>query len=247
MILTAGFFITALIYASVGFAGGSTYLALLVVFGAPLAVIAPLALICNSIVSGVGSVRFMRAGLLNLRLLIPHAAFAMPCAYLGGRMEIEKETLQLLIAFSLLLASLHLIFMRASKMEEMNYKIPPLWLAGAAGSSLGLLSGLIGIGGGIFLAPFLYAIKAANPREIAATCCQFIFLNSLAGLLGQTHKLTSLNFLYHYWMLPLAVLIGGAIGGTFSLRLLSLRHITLTTGALLFVIAVRKLFDLSAV
>ena len=238
------FAFTAFVYSSVGFAGGSTYLALLTLWGLPLTVIPALALTCNIVVSSGNSIKYLRSGLLRLRLLVPHCALAIPCAYLGGRMDIDKSTFQILIAASLLIAALNLIFTYKKHDEKTEYKIPPLWLMLLAGAALGFLSGVVGIGGGIFLAPLLYTLRAANPKEIASTASMFIFLNSIAGLLGQLHKFDHITELYVFWMLPVAVLVGGQLGNFFTLKILSLKQIALFTGILLFCIATRLWLDI---
>jgi uncharacterized membrane protein YfcA len=238
-LLALAFGLTAFTYSLAGFAGGSTYLALLVLFAVPKTVAPALVLMCNILVSALGSARFVNAGLLRPRLLVPHMALAIPAAYIGGRMEISTLQFQLLTAFALLWASVYLITQHRKHDEALVTKPPPLAIAIPAGGVLGLLSGLIGIGGGIFLAPLLYALKAGTPKEIASTCSLFILVNSLAGLVGQLQKSGFSGELVAYWPLPLAVLAGGWTGSHLTLKVLSLRHIALATGVILFCIAAR--------
>jgi uncharacterized membrane protein YfcA len=243
LIVTA-FGLTAFVYSLVGFAGGSTYLALLVLWGVPHLVIPPLALICNIIVASGNSLRYLRAGLLRTRLLLPHMALAIPCAYLGGRVDISKTEFQWLTAICLLWAALYLLWRHKQYDESAATQPPPLRIAMPAGAVLGFLSGLIGIGGGIFLAPLLYMLKAGTPKEIASTCSMFILVNSLAGLAGQFHKLGDPHALTAYWMLPVAVFIGGQIGSHLTIKLLALRQIALITALVLLAVALRLWWDL---
>ena len=232
--LALTFGITALLYAMVGFAGGSTYLALLALWGVPSAIVPPLALICNAVVATGSGLRCLRARLLPWRLLLPHMALAVPCAYLGGRLDIDKTALNALTALCLTASALLLLKHQAAPVEHPTP--PPISFALAAGAVLGLLSGIVGIGGGIFLAPLLYALKAGHPRDIAATCTWFILANSLAGLAGQWHRLNMAELL-PYWPLPLAVCIGGQIGSRLLLGHLQADAIKRLTGLLLLSVA----------
>ena len=244
ILLSFLFALTAFIYSTVGFAGGSTYLALLTLWGITPMLIPALALSCNIIVSTANSIQYLKAKLLCLRLLIPHSILAIPCAYIGGGLHIDKSLLQIFIAASLLIAALSLLITYKKHNETREYKIPPLWLMLLAGAVLGFLSGVVGIGGGIFLAPLLYVLSAANPKEIASTSSMFIFLNSIAGLAGQLHKFDNFSELLDYWPLPLAVFIGGRIGNTLTLKILSLKQIAFFTAVLLMIISLRLWFDI---
>ncbi len=244
-LLAAAFGLTAVVYSLAGFAGGSTYLALLALAGLPHAVVPTLALICNIIVASGNSWRYFSARLLRLRLLVPHMALAIPFAYIGGSMAIGKSTFEWLTAFSLSWAALYLLLHHKKHDAETLYNPPPLYIALPAGGVLGFLSGLVGIGGGIFLAPLLYVLKAGSPKEIASTCSFFILVNSLAGLAGQAHKMGSLSDISPYWLLPIAVLIGGQLGSHLTLKTLSLKHITLITGVILLLIAIRMWWEIA--
>ncbi len=241
MMLPLAFGITALLYAMAGFAGGSTYLALLALWKLPILLVPPLALICNAIVAGGSGLRYWHARLLPWRLLLPHMALAVPCAYFGGRLSIDKTALNALTAFCLTASALLLLSRTAKPVQ--HPVPPPIMLALAAGAILGFFSGVVGIGGGIFLVPFLYALKAGQPRDIAATCTWFILANSLAGLAGQWHRLDMAQML-PYWPLPLAVFIGGQAGNLLLLKHLPEMAVRRLTGLLLFGVAARLWWDL---
>ncbi len=226
------FFITAVLYASVGFGGGSTYNALLVLHGADYRILPSIALLCNMIVVTGGVWRFAKAGHLRLARLAPFAALSIPAAFIGGRLPVSETVFVGLLGLSLLAAGLRLAFDRnatAVKEETGNAK---LWTGAAVGGGIGFLSGIVGIGGGIFLAPVLYMIRWGGPREIAAACSFFILVNSVSGLAGQLTKLGDLGLLSgfaEYWPLFPAVLIGGQIGsrlGSAGFKETTIRRLT---------------------
>ncbi len=223
-LLAALFFITALLYAAVGFGGGSTYNALLVLHGADYRILPSIALICNIIVVSGGVWRFWRAGHLPVNRLLPWMAASAPAAWVGGRLPISETVFVGVLGFSLLVAGLRLAFETRAKIEESRARKAPMVVNFAVGGGIGFVSGLAGIGGGIFLAPVLYFLRWGNPREIAGACSLFILINSLFGLGGQVMKLSDLSLvsgLSAYWALLPAVLIGGQIGsrlGSVGLR-----------------------------
>jgi uncharacterized protein len=217
------FFIAALIYASVGFGGGSAYLALLTLWGIPLQTVAVLALVCNVIVVAGGSWHFIRAGHFSAGLTVPFLVASLPAAYLGGRVRLDAEVLQLIMGAALMAAAVAMLVHRRRKVETVS-TIPStrLWGGGALlGGSIGGLSGLIGIGGGVFLAPVLHLLEWGTAKQIAATASLFILLNSLAGLAGKLTWLEEPSTLLPYAALLVAVLTGGQIGSRLGARSLS--------------------------
>ncbi len=240
MLLGLLFFIVALFYASVGFGGGSSYLALLVLWELPYAAIPVIALICNIVVVSGNSVHYARAGYINSRLLFPLVLPSVLTAYVGGRLPIEKETFVLILFFSLLAAGLRLLIQHRSYGDDPGaYRAVSLWLATGIGAALGLLAGVTGIGGGIFLAPALYMLRAAPPKQIAAAASLFILLNSIAGLFGQFHKDVSAQTVLAYWHLPLLVLLGGQIGNLMVIKFAPARIVALLTALLVLFVALR--------
>ena len=240
MLLAALFGVIALLYASVGFGGGSSYLALLVLWGLPFAIIPMLALACNIIVVSGNSLHYVRAGHFNKRLLIPYLIGSIPLSYLGGTLSIDQSLFEWLIFMSLLIAGLLLIWQH-KKFDDphTNYQPPSLPFAIAVGAVLGLLSGIIGIGGGIFLAPVLHLQRSGSPHQIATTASLFILINSTAGLLGHLQKIGFSEVLLAYWPLLLAVFVGGQIGNLLSLKLFPLRILVLITGLLVLLVSLR--------
>ena len=240
MLLAALFGVIALLYASVGFGGGSSYLALLVLWGMPYAIIPMLALACNIIVVSGNSLHYVRAGHFNKRLLIPYLIGSIPLSYLGGTLAIDQMLFEWLIFLSLLIAGLLLIWQHKEFDEpQANYRLPSWPLAIVVGAVLGFLSGIIGIGGGVFLAPILHLLRAGSARQIATTASLFILINSMAGLLGHLQKIGFSEMLLAYWPLLFAVFVGGQCGNLLSLKYFPLRIMVLITGLLVLFVSLR--------
>lgn len=244
IVLVLLFFATALLYASVGFGGGSTYNALLVLAGVDYRVLPLIALTCNIIVVAGGVWRFGRAGALPLRALAPFLIASAPAAWIGGRLPISETVFVGLLGFSLLATGLHLAVEGGATQARRARPVSP-FLAVIIGAAIGVLSGLVGIGGGIFLAPALYLLHWGSPRTIAAAASLFIFVNSIAGLIGQTMKLGgagAAGALTEYGALMVAVLIGGQIGSRLAATRLPQSLIKRVTAALILLVAIRLLW-----
>ena len=239
--LAAAFLVTALLYASVGYGGGSTYNALLALAGVDYRLLPAIALVCNIVVVTGGSVRFARAGITPWRGAALLTAIAAPAAFLGGLTPIGKSAFLLLLGLSLVLTALTMLIPLGDK-DGKPTRVAR-WMPLAAGP-IGYLAGLVGIGGGIFLAPLLHLTRWNSARAIAATASLFILVNSLFGLFGQLLKggadrmAAAVTF-----GLPLliAVAIGGQIGNLLAARLLPARWIRWLTAALTFWVGVRLL------
>ena len=175
-LLALAFFATALIYASVGFGGGSTYGALLALNGIDYQILPSLALICNIIVVTGGVWRFHRAGHLALKRTLPFIMTSIPFAFIGGRLPISEGLFVGLLGLSLLGAAVQMFFGTSIKQSESNKK-NSAGINATVGAGLGFLSGMVGIGGGIFLAPILHFMRWGNAHTIAATCSFFILVN----------------------------------------------------------------------
>ena len=240
IILSVLFFITAILYSSVGFGGGSTYLALLLIWDIPYYIFPVIALICNIIVVSSNSINYIRAGNHNFKLLVPFLIGSIPFAFFGGTLKIDKEIFEILLFFVLSAAGVLLLINNKSyENENLIIKKLNIIYSFAIGSVLGLISGIIGIGGGIFLSPILFLLKAEKPKIIATTASLFILINSISGVLGQFTKDNTFNELTSYWPLFLSVLVGGYIGNYLNLKIFSNRTLTIMTSLLVIFVSVR--------
>ena len=245
IILSILFFVTAILYASVGFGGGSTYLALLLLWGVPYFIFPVVALTCNIIVVSGNCFNYIRTGNLNLKLLIPYLIGSIPLAFIGGSLPVEKEFFEILLFVVLMIAGLLLLFKFNSYDDKLEiFRKIPTSLSILIGGILGFVSGVVGVGGGIFLSPILFLLKAGKPKHIVTTASLFILINSLSGIFGQLTKSTVLNEIQNYWFLFLAVLIGGQIGNFLNLKIFPTRILALVTAALVLFVAIRMAFKI---
>ncbi len=242
LLLAFAFFVTALLYASVGFGGGSTYNALLALVLTNFRLIPVISPICNVIVVTGGTLRYARAGLLPSRRVLPLVALSVPMAFLGGLTPIKEPLFMALLALGLGVAGLTLLLQPVARDAlEPSYRSRTNRAVDLITSALiGYLSGLVGLGGGIFLAPYLHLTRWAGPKEIAATSSAFILVNSLSGLAGQLIKLNAsggIPDVLAYWPLALAVFAGGQIGSVLGIRVLSPVLIRRATAVLILYVA----------
>ena len=246
IILSFLFLLTATLYSSVGFGGGSTYLALLLIWDVPYLIFPVIALFCNIIVVSGNCINYIKAGNINLKILSPFLISSVPLAFIGGSLSINKEIFEILLFVVLTLAgALLLVKFKSFDQKIEVYKKIPKMLSLLTGASIGFVSGVVGIGGGIFLSPILLLIRADKVKNIATAASLFILINSLSGLAGQSTKSSTINGLYDYWPLFLFVLIGGQIGNYLNLKIFPARMLALVTSALVIFVAIRiglKLF-----
>ena len=246
IILSILFFVTAILYSSVGFGGGSTYLGLLFIWGVPYFIFPLIALACNIVVVSGNCFNYIRAGNLNLKLLIPYLIGSIPLAFIGGSLLIEKKIFETSLFLVLTVAGILLLFnFRSYEDKEENYRKIPVIISVLIGGILGFISGVVGIGGGIFLSPILFLIRAGRPKHIVTSSSLFILINSLSGIIGQLTKNTVLSEIQNYWFLLLAVLIGGQLGNFLNLKIFPTRILALVTSCLVLFVAIRmacKLF-----
>ena len=240
IILSSLFLITAILYSSVGFGGGSTYLALLLIWDVPYYIFPVIALLCNIIVVTGNSINYIRAGYHNFKLLIPFLIGSVPFAFLGGSLIIDKKIFEILLFLVLSTAGILLLIKNKSYDDE-NLIIKKINLVNslAIGSFLGLISGIVGIGGGIFLSPILFLLRADKPKNIITTASLFILINSISGVLGQFTKETVFNEISSYWILFLAVFVGGLCGNYLNLKIFSSKVLALITSLLVIFVAMR--------
>ena len=240
IILSILFFITAILYSSVGFGGGSTYLALLLIWNIPYYIFPIIALLCNIIVVSGNSFNYVRAGNHNFKLLLPFITGSVPFAFFGGTLKIEKDIFEILLFFVLSIAGL-LLLINNKSYEVDNFitkKINPI-TSFFIGSLLGLISGIVGIGGGIFLSPILFLLKAEKPKIIVTTASLFILINSISGILGQLTKENILIELSNYFILFICVFFGGLLGNFLNLKIFTSRMLAIVTSLLVIFISIR--------
>ncbi len=245
-ILSFLFFLTAILYSSVGFGGGSTYLALLLIWDTPYLIFPVIALFCNVIVVSGNCFNYIKAGNINFKILVPYLASSVPFAFIGGALSISKNFFEILLFFVLTLAGALLLLKFRSFDEKVEvYKKIPKIISVSIGASIGFISGVVGIGGGIFLSPILLLFKAESAKNITTAASLFILVNSISGLVGHFTKSSLVTEVYNYWPLFILVLLGGQLGNFLNLKIFPARMLALITSVLVLFVALRmglKLF-----
>lgn len=241
-LLCIGFFIVATLYSSVGFGGGSSYLALLTLFLTGFFEIRSIALICNLAVVSGSTFLYFKHGHVKLRDFLPFVIASIPLAFLGASFRLSEHVFFIILGCSLILSAIFLSWQTFTTQFKSNeVKIYPKYLSYILGGGIGLLSGLVGIGGGIFLAPVLNHMKWNMAIKIAALSSFFILVNSLSGLggllIGGTLELPWVETI----ALVVTVFLGGQLGIRISLKRLSPKAIKRITALLVFVVGVRVL------
>jgi hypothetical protein len=246
IILSFLFLLTATLYSSVGFGGGSTYLALLLIWDVPYLIFPVIALFCNIIVVSGNCFNYIKAGNINLKILTPYLISSVPLAFIGGSLLVEKNFFEVLLFILLTSAGLMLLLKFKSFDEKIEvFKKIPNTIAILIGGAIGFISGVVGIGGGIFLSPILLLVRVDSAKNIATAASLFILINSISGLAGQFTKASTINGIYDYWPLFLLVLLGGQLGNFLNLKIFPTKILALITSALVIFVAIRigvKLF-----
>jgi uncharacterized membrane protein YfcA len=247
LLMLAGLFlIVALAYSMVGFGGGSTYNALMILSGMDYRVVPVIALTCNVLVVAGGVYHYTRAGSLSVSKLAPFVVFSIPMAWLGGRLPVSEQTFVGLLGISLLLAALQMLVNTPGSGARTKTGPPGYWLVAApVGGAIGLLAGITGIGGGIFLAPVIHLLRMVPPRAVAGVTSGFILLNSIAGIAGQLMKAGGASPTREWmqaWPLFLAVVIGGQVGSRIGAYHLSETWLKRLTAVLMLYVAVRLIW-----
>lgn len=210
------FLIIAFVYASVGFGGGSSYLAILAFYALPFQEMKLTALICNIIVVTGGTIIFIWNDQVNFRKVIPLVLASVPMAFVGAKMKLSQDTFFILLGCSLIVASV-LLWLKTKRINEEVASSRPDYLKEVLlGGAIGFLSGMVGIGGGIFLSPILNLMKWDNPKKIAATASLFILVNSISGIAGQSSVIPADINYTRIGLLCAAVFIGGQVGSRMS-------------------------------
>lgn len=242
LLLMGGFLVIATLYSAVGFGGGSSYLALLALVFVSFFSIRSTALICNLVVVSGSSYLYWKKGHLDFKKFLPFIIASIPLAFIGARFRLEESTFFIILGASLIISALALIFqtLKLKKSDEVNPNYP-IWVTYALGAVIGLLSGLVGIGGGIFLAPILNHMKWDKSIKIAALASFFILVNSVSGIGGLLTKGTFELPWIEGAGLILAVFIGGQIGIRLSLSKLTGNGIKVVTAILVLIVGLRVL------
>lgn len=228
----------AVLYSCVGHGGASGYIAVMTIFGLTPLVIKPTALILNILVSGIASIQFYRAGHFRSSLFWRFALSSIPCAYIGGYFLLPAFTYKFIIVFVLWFSALQLFVKPALGSSEI--RPPSVRISLLIGGALGLMSGLIGVGGGIFLSPLLILMGWAENKETAAVAAFFVLANSCSGLMGYvsgSHAIPA-----HSFDFVLAAAIGGLIGSHLGSRQLSVMHVQRILSVVLLVAGYKVLF-----
>ena len=235
------FFVIAVLYSSVGFGGGSSYLAILTLTGIAYTQIRSISLLCNIVVVGGNVIYFYKQKLYNWNKVFPIVLFSIPMAFLGGTIQITESFFFILLGCTLLFTAVTMWFSKKSISKNNTTHTMSFSKNASYGGLIGFISGMVGIGGGIFLAPLLHMIRWDSPKKIAATASVFILLNSISGFLGQSFNP---SFAMHWNLtivLLLAVLLGGFIGVRIGNRYFSAIQLKRGTAILIAIISLRIL------
>lgn len=232
-LLAALFFAVAFLYSSVGLGGGSSYTALMAIFSVNYLAIPPISLTLNLIVSSLGSFNFIRKRHASFRLILPFFITSIPMAYLGGSLRLPKENFLWVLLVSLIFVALRIYAWKETTLKLNLGKTQKIVLSLIIGSVLGLIAGIVGIGGGIYLVPIIIILGLGTQKQAATCGAIFISLNSLAGLIAQIQK----NSVDYPNIIPLivAVVIGGSLGSYLGASKLSPKTMEKILGVVILV------------
>lgn len=231
------FFLIALIYSAAGFGGGSSYLAVLTLFPLEFTEVRMVALLCNIVVVSGSVYVFYQNDFLKIRKILPLVLLSVPFAYFGGSLKINQSIFFIILGLTLFIAAILMLI----KKQDKTVKFPP-YINGIIGGGIGFLSGLVGIGGGIFLSPLLYLSRWNIPKVIAATTASFILVNSVAGLIGQVHTNGFSVDFQVVVLLLITVLIGGQIGSRLTASWINPQIVRRITAFLILFVSLRILW-----
>jgi len=237
------FFLIAIVYASVGFGGGSSYLALLALYGIDYKVLRLIALLCNIVVVSGGAYIFWKKGYVLWKKLIPLIVLSIPLAFLGGRVQLSESIFFIILGLVLSIAGLMMLFFKQDTGDVLAEPIDNnVIINGSLGGAIGFVSGLVGIGGGIFLSPLLHLMRWDSAKFISAACSIFILVNSVAGVAGQLSlNRNGADLTYICYMLG-AVFLGGQLGSRLGAGKLSDKQIRRWTAILVISVGIRLLY-----
>lgn len=238
LLILSAVFAVAFLYSSVGHAGASGYIAVLALAGFAPGVIKPTALVLNILVASIGAFQFWRAGYFRWRLFWPFAVTAAPMAFLGGYLNLPAQAFKILVGIVLLLSAARFLLRQG---DPEVVKPPGLPVALGTGAGLGLLSGLTGTGGGIFLTPLLLLCRWARTKNVAATSALFILVNSSTGLLGFLSSGKAIPTFT--WAFAVFAIVGGALGSWLGSRRFPVSTIQLLLAAVLVLAGAKLIFN----
>lgn len=230
----------AILYTSVGHAGSSVYIAIMSLFGVPAQVIKPTALVLNIIVSSYTSIRYISAKLFDLKLYIPLAVGAIPMAFLGGSIDLPSNVYKPIVGVILFFAGIMFLF-QLNPRENREPKHPHVAISVLTGAVIGLLSGLTGTGGGIFLSPLIIFFAWTSVKGASGTAALFILTNSVFGLLGHISSVSELPDAL--WLFAIAVIVGALIGTRLGIKQFSNEMVKRALGAVLIIAGTKLIFN----
>lgn len=243
MLLALLFFIVALIYSSVGLGGGSSYTALLAIFGANPLAIPSISLSLNVIVTSIASTNFLRSGHVRTRLILPFVITSIPMAYVGGAVELPRKVFYLLLMASLSVVAVRIYAPMKTTLAVVLSSRQQIIISVLIGALLGFIAGAVGIGGGIYLIPIIILFNLGTAKEAAAAGAIFIWVNSFVGIIGR-YVSNRLEFDYSIPII-LAVIAGGFLGSQLGSSRLSPRTMEKLLGVIIvlaIVLLARKLW-----
>ena len=238
LLLSLFIFLVAGLYASVGHGGASGYLALMTLLNMPFATIKPVALMLNIAVSLIAFIQFYRSGFFNKKLFIPLAIASVPAAYAGGLLSIDPHLYKQLLGGLLFISAIRLAM--PLKKEAIVIQHFNIVLVVMIGASIGFLSGMIGIGGGIILSPLLILVRYSDIKTTSGISALFIFVNSIAGLLGQMHQ--GIVFSSSMSVMIAVAIAGGLIGSYIGARQLNISMLKKVLAVVLFIASLKLIF-----
>lgn len=244
-ILALLFFIIAFIYSSVGLGGGSSYTALMAIFSINSLAIPMVSLSLNLFVTSIGSYNFIRNKHANIKLILPFLVSSIPMAYLGGSLNLPKEIFYWVLLISLIFVAARIYLWQSMSIQLNLEKNQKLIISLFMGSILGLIAGIVGIGGGVYLVPLIIILGLGTEKEAAACGAIFVWLNSASGLLSRL-QYNSID-LTNYVPIIIAVIIGGTLGsymGSFKFSAKSMDKILGVIILVAIIFLTKKMFTL---